>query len=382
LLTIRSRPVEIFTWKSQAALAQGRLQMSDHPPSRNYGKSDLIRAWLFSLAFVLACPLLVLAQGSGRSSVGTGGNHIVQGYIFFPSGRRAEGQIQVKLQSYAASEIMVTADTSGSFTFSSLAPGNYTIVVDAGEHYEIARENVFIDTDLNMSRSGIPTNNASRRYTVMVHLQPKVERGQAKPAVVNATLAVVPENARKLYEKGMELSRAGETAKAIDSIKGALSIYPKFPLALNELGVQYLKAGMPQKAAEVLNSAVKLDPEAFTPRLNLGIALLEVKQFEEAQVQLNEAVKRNASAPTPHMYLGLTLAHLNSFDQAEQEFLRAIEVGGNNMGLAHYYLGGLYWKRRDYGRAVEQLEKYLELTPNASDSERVRGTIKELRKKL
>jgi len=336
---------------------------------------------LFIFVLVLACPIVALSQAGGRSSVGTGGNHVVQGYIFFPSGRRAEGQIQVKLQSYVAGEITVTADTSGSFTFSSLAPGNYTVVVDAGENYEIARENVFIDTDLNMSRSGIPTSNASRRYTVMVHLQPRTA-GQMKAAVVNANLAAVPDNARKLYEKGLDLSRAGDTAKAIDSIKGALSIYPNFPLALNELGVQYLKSGKPEKATEALNSAVKLEPDAFTPRLNLGIALLEAKQFQEAQAQLNEAVKRNAAAPTPHMYLGLTLAHLNDLVEAEKELLRAIEVGGNNMGLAHYYLGGLYWKRRDYARAVEHLEKYLELTPNAPDSERVRTTIKELRNKL
>src|SRR5262249_53480665 len=156
-------------------------------PSRNCRKSDLItRASLFAFVFVLACPIGALSQGSGRSSVGTGGNHIVQGYIFFPSGRRAEGQIQVRLQSYAAGEITVSADNSGSFTFSSLAPGNYTVVVDAGENYEIAHENVFIDTDLNGSRSGIPTSNASRRYTVMVHLQPKTEPGQPKPGVVNA----------------------------------------------------------------------------------------------------------------------------------------------------------------------------------------------------
>jgi len=153
-------------------------------------------------------------------------------------------------------------------------------------------------------------------------------------------------------------------------------------LALNELGVQYLKSGKPDKATEALNNAVKLEPDSFTPRLNLGIALLEAKQFQEAQTQLREAVKRNDSAPTPHMYLGLTLAHFNNFAEAEKELLRAIEVGGNNMGLAHYYLGGLYWKRREYPRAIEQLEKYLQLTPNAPDSERVRTTIKELRNKL
>src|SRR5206468_8432395 len=121
-----------------------------------------------------------------------------------------------------------------SFTFSSLAPGNYTVVVDAGENYEIARESVFIDTDLSLSRSGIPAPSSSRRYTVMIHLQPKVDSSHSKPGVLNAALAAVPANARKLYQKSLELSRAGDTSKAIDNLKDAVALYPNFPLALNE----------------------------------------------------------------------------------------------------------------------------------------------------
>ena len=353
------------------------------PPSRVQSNRLVTYAWPFSLVLVFATPLAILAQGSGRSSVGTGGKHIVQGYIFFPSGRRAEGPIQVKLQSYIASEISVTADTSGSFTFSGLAPGNYTVVVEAGENYEIARENVFVDSDLNLSRMGVPTASTSRRYSLMIHLQPKASsRDRAKPAVLNAALAAVPENARKLYQNGLDRARAGDSSKAVDNLKQAIALYPNFPLALNELGIQYLKLGKAEKAIDVLSSSVKLEPDAFTPRLNLGIALLEAKQFHDAQTHLTEALKHNASAPTGHMYLGLALVHLDNYDAAEKELLRAIDLGGDGFSLAHYYLGGLYWKRRDYARAVEQLEKYLQLTPNAPDAERVRTTIKELRNRL
>ena len=82
------------------------------------------------------------------------------------------------------------------------------------------------------------------------------------------------------------------------------------------------------------------------------------------------------------MYLGLTLARLHNGQEAETELRRAIELSGNQLALAHYYLGGLYWQRRDYHRAADELEAYLRLTPNAQDAERVRGTIKELRAKL
>src|SRR5690349_23153882 len=76
------------------------------------------------------------AQGSGRSSTGTGGNHIIQGYVFFPSGRKAEGTIIVKLTSLQYGDLQVIPDSSGSFTFSSLAPGSYTVIVNAGDEYE------------------------------------------------------------------------------------------------------------------------------------------------------------------------------------------------------------------------------------------------------
>src|SRR5690242_8858428 len=90
---------------------------------------------LITLAGVLLLPLAVAAQGNGRSSTGTGGAHTLQGYIFFPSGRRAEGQIVVKLQSYNSGELSVVPDSSGAFVFTNLAPGNYTVVVNAGDDY-------------------------------------------------------------------------------------------------------------------------------------------------------------------------------------------------------------------------------------------------------
>jgi tetratricopeptide (TPR) repeat protein len=322
------------------------------------------------------------AQGSGKSSTGTGGTHVIQGYVFFPSGRRAEGTILVKLQSLQYGELQVVPDSSGTFTFSSLAPGSYTVVVNAGDEYELSREGVFIDTDLNLSRMGGRVPSTSRRYTVMVHLQLKYRPGAGKPGVVNAALAEVPEKARKLYEKGMEQSRADDAAKAADSLKQAVALYPNFPLALNELGVQYLKLRQINKAIDVLREACKLNGEAFPARLNLGIALLESKQFAQAEEQLREAAKRNNNSATTHMYLGIALLRQSKFEDSEKELLTATQANAAQLSMANYYLGGLYWRKQDYPHAVEQLEKYLTLTPNAPDAERVRATIKDFRSRI
>ena len=79
------------------------------------------------------------------------------------------------------------------------------------------------------------------------------------------------------------------------------------------------------------------------------------------------------------MYLGIALLRLNKYDEAEKELLVATTGNASQLAMANYYLGGLYWRKQDYPRAVEQLEKYLALTPNAPDAERVRTTIKDLR---
>jgi tetratricopeptide (TPR) repeat protein len=335
-----------------------------------------------ALTLILVWPCAILGQGSGKSTVGTNGTHIIAGYVFFPSGRRAEGTIQVKLQSLSAGELSVIADSSGAFSFSALSPGNYSVVVIAGDDYEIGRDAVYIDSDLDLSRMGLPSIKTSRRYTVMITLQLKHNSANhANGSVVNAALADVPENARSLYEKGLAQAHAGEPEKAIDNLKAAITLYPKFPLALNELGVQYLKLNQPHKAVEPLRSATRLSPEAFTPKLNLGIALLETQQFAEAENQLRDAVQRKDGAPTAHMYLGLALTKLRNFTDAEKELRRSIDLGGPQVGLAHYYLGGIYWGRHEYRQAADELESYLRLTPNAQDAERVRGTIKELRGK-
>jgi Tfp pilus assembly protein PilF len=327
---------------------------------------------------LLLLPLGVNAQGGGRSSTGTGGIHTIQGYIFFPSGRKADITIIVKLQSFQYGELQAIPDSGGTFTFTNLAPGSYTVVVNAGDEYEMSREDVYIDSDLNLSRLGVRLPPNPRRFTVMVHLQPKLKPG-IKPGVVNAALAAVPEKARKLYEKGVEEARADDTAKAAVSLKEAVTLYPNFPLALNELGVQYLKLRQIGKAIEVLREACKLDPQSSAARLNLGIALLEAKHEKEAEEQLRESVKQNNNVPSAHMYLGIAMLRLNKFDEAQKELEVATAVNASHLSMANYYLAGIYWRKQEYGRAAEQLEKYLQFSPNAPDAERVRATIKELR---
>ena len=342
-------------------------------------KKSRVVTILLLIILVGALPTPLLAQGSGSSPIGTGGSHRIHGHIYLPSGRAADGPIQVKLQSFGAGDLSVMASGDGLFTFSSLAPGNYTVIVDAGKEFKVATESVFIDTDASASRDGV-SSSVGRTHTVMIHLQPNRDRERdGSVSVVDVSLAAVPEEARKLYDKGLALSRAGDTKKALDNFKSAVAIYPGFIQALDELGVQYLKTGQADKAVESLTAAVKLSPDAFRPNLNLGIAFLEMKRFGPAESQLKAAVRANASSSAAHMYLGIAFIGEKKSAEAQPELEAAAKSNAPEVAKAHYYLGGIYWENREYSRAADELETYLKLVPKAPEAEKVRQTIKELR---
>jgi len=339
--------------------------------------------FLFLAAIIFPmCAIASYAQG-GIDSMGTGGLHRIQGRIYFPSGRRSDTtNIKVTLESTSSERIFVIADMNGSFTFNNLAPGNYTITVDAGTEYEKASESVLIEgvASSRTTNGADARSNIPRTFSVMINLQPKPVPGN-KAAVVNAALSSAPKAAADAYRAALESAKLGDTRKAIDELKTALSLYPNFVLALNELGVQYLKLGETSKAVDALRNATTLQPDDFTPRLNYGIALLEAKNAAAAEEQLRMAVGKNGSSWSAHMYLGVALIGLRRLSEAEQELLRALDIGGRRVGLPHYWLGGIYWERHEYARAASELEQYLELVPNAPNADRIRGTIKDLHAK-
>ena len=346
----------------------------------NYSK--IRKSFVVTLAALWCLSLfasLALAQaGGGIDLTGTGGRHTIQGRIYYPSGRRSDSRLKIKLQNFNSGELSVFSDPNGSFSFKGLDPGSYTVVVEAGDAYETAKEVVYIDTDGSNPRRGIFLPPITRIYSVDIALRLKPAEA-AKLGVVSAALAAVPDPARDLYLKAIDSIQAGDNLKAVEQLKGAIAIYPQFPLALNELGVRYLKLGQIDKASEALKSAVALAPEEFHPRLNYGIALLNQKLFPEAEEQLRAALAKRSNAPTAHMYLGITLAMQRKFDEGQKELLLAVGANSNEVALAHRYLAGIYLEKHQDARAADELEIYLRLVPKTPEAEVLRKKIKEIR---
>lgn len=339
---------------------------------------------IFAFAVILSLYTASPAQSlNGVNTTGTFGNEVIQGRIYFPRGHKSAMRPVIKLRSDSSTELTTVANFDGSFSFTRLRPDSYTIMVNGGDEYENAFETVTVGSAGPVPAQGNPFDYAAPViYQVQIYLQPKRTVGIDGAAGATRPLpANVPKSARDSFNKGVELAHRGESKKAIEQFREAISQAPDFELAYNEMGVQYLTLGQADKAAEAFSEAVKLRPEEFVAHLNYGIALLNLKKFADAEKQLRQALKKNATAPTGHYYVALALMNQHEFEAAEAEFKISITNSNDRIAPAHKYLGGIYWRNKQYSRAVDELTRYIELEPKAADASRIRDTIKDLRSK-
>ena len=323
---------------------------------------------LLMIVTVVTSAFAVRAQAPGSSRglpAAEGGSNQIQGRIYFPPGQGTSGRtVKVSLESVSTFGAPSTvADQDGVFRFNGLPPGDYTVVVDAGSEFERSREPANIYRGAN-----------GQIIQVTVQLHPKIDSS-------NPLFAGVPSNALSLYQKGIVAAKKGDAKAAVESLSAAVAAYPSFALALNDLGAQYLILKQMDKAGETFAALVKLKPNDANAHLNLGIVAFNEKKPDEAESHLRKALELKSAGPTAHYYLGLTLISLKRYPEAQTEFETTIGNGGENLALAHKYLGGLYMNSKKNREAADELEKYLKLDPKAPDADRIKGTIKDLRGK-
>lgn len=320
---------------------------------------------LFVFVLLIALQLGGRAQGIGahRGETGggtAGGTRSIQGHIVSPTGRLPESRIRISISSSNGGTRSATAGEDGVFIVNNLEPGPYELTIDAGAEYELVRESVYL-------------GGLTEKVNVPVYLRLKPE--------LNPALAGVPKPAVELYVKAQEAARKGENDKAASLLGQAITQHPQFGLARNELGLVYMRTGKLDKALEEYKAASKSLPDDPFVQLNYGTALTQKKDFPEAEKQLRAALKRLDKSAAGHLYLGIALIGLKQTAEAELELQQAVRLGGDQMGQAHRWLGGIYWAKKEYKRAADEIETYLKLTPKAPDAEQLRGMVKDLRSK-
>ena len=343
--------------------------------------SLVFRSALVMWAVVVVLSFSCLAQSRINSS-GTGGIHSIQGKIYGIDGSRTMEPIKVTLES-SYTELSLYTDQSGSYSFTNLAPGSYTVTVDAGKDYEVFHDSVLIDSDSQSASSGNRMiQPVARTFNVPVYLQPK--RGVAadpKAAVLNAKYSDMPSDVLKHFENGQKAAKHQNQKKALVEFQAVISAYPKFEPAYVEEGKIYLTAKDLANALPLFEKAIALEPGDAEAQLNYGVTLYNIGRGDAAEAPLTIVTKADSKDFWAHYYLGLIFIGRRDLDKAMSEMEAAEKTAGDRkLPTLHRALGGIYLAKKLNDKAAGELELYLKLAPEAADAKKIRDTIQELRK--
>jgi len=131
-----------------------------------------------------------------------------------------------------------------------------------------------------------------------------------------------------------------------------------------------------------LKKAIAVNPRAAQSHLGLGIAYLNIDHASEAISELNLALSLDSRLFNAHLYLGMALITIGKLDEAEKSLKEAYSIGGPVQArAAHLYLASIYDKRKEYQKAITELESYLRENPKAPNAPKIQEAITRLKAK-
>jgi tetratricopeptide (TPR) repeat protein len=214
--------------------------------------------------------------------------------------------------------------------------------------------------------------------TILLHRNAPGDEG----STVSARSLAAPKDARKAFEKGLELARKSKVDEAFREYQKAVMLYPAYATAWCELGKIETARGQLDIARGSFHEALKADPKYVDPYLQLSRIALDARNWPEVAELTGKAIELD-SFDYPQEFLFSAVAHYNmqEYDQAQKSVLRAEALDTRRQFPQIAYLKGLIEvQHKDFAAAAVDLRTYLKLAPNADDAGKVREQLAQIDK--
>ena len=231
-------------------------------------------------------------------------------------------------------------------------------------HYEVGNLDAAV-TELSLALVERPDDHRVRFFLGLAH-----ERsGDAERAA--AQFEGIPPDSDYFVDSRVQLASVHEGRERFDeaaaALRAALEEDPdrgdpdRRKDLLRFLAEVYRRAKDYAKAIETMLEVVELDPGNARLRFALGALYDESKDKDKTIEHMRKAIELDPEYDEALNYLGYTYADMDvELDRAERLILRALELEPND-GFYIDSLGWVYYRKGDYRRAIEQLEKAVRL---------------------
>lgn len=178
-------------------------------------------------------------------------------------------------------------------------------------------------------------------------------------------LAAQPDYAEAFYNRGITLKELKRFEEALASYDRAVSLRPDYYEALYNRGNVLQELKRFEEALASYDNALKVRPGNVAALINRGNSLRDLKRFEEALASNNRALAARPDYAVALSARGVTLAEMKRFEEALASYDRAVTIQPD-YAEAHYneslclLLTGDFergWRKHEWRWKTEQLMK-------------------------
>ncbi len=213
--------------------------------------------------------------------------------------------------------------------------------------------------------------------TIILHRLAKVEG-----LTISATSAAAPGKARKEFQKGQQEEKKGKWDSAQQHFSKAVETYPRYAVAWNELGRVQLEKKDVDGARKSFQQAISADTKFVSPYAGLVQIALQNRQWKDVADLTDKLLALNPVS-FPQYWFDSSLANyfLENLDAAQKSAERGLSVDPqHHVPRLEYVLGMVLAKKHDYPGALQHVQNYLRLSPNAADRDTVQKQVAELQR--
>ena len=308
-------------------------------------------------------------------SIGDSGSTVlinsISGQVWDPY-RHPVSDLYVELMNDSYMTISRQRISNGRFVFNGVQAGTYKVkVLTLGTNYLEQTQDVQI---VNTVRG------ASDQQFLDFYLKfdpRKVTLGpNGMPGEIYAQ--EVPDEARKHYQKGIELLY-DKKDKGLIELEEAVKIFPNYYDALNRLGTEYVQRKEYQKAVPHLIKAIDVNQRSHSSFYALGYAAYQMNRIPEAVEAARAATILKPDSITSYWLYGTVTRINGNYDLAEKALLQAKKLSKKPFPEIHWQLALLYNKLNRNNDAATELETYLKAQPEATNKKEIQDLISKLR---
>jgi tetratricopeptide (TPR) repeat protein len=308
-----------------------------------------------------------IAQNTGMSPR-TGINHgtgvLISGCVVTPQGTPiAEARIEVR--DLQTGTVLASGYTraNGSFEFSALPMTSYEVAAVQG---------------MAETRERVPEGEMNAAVTLRLNTTDPNAQADG-----NATVSVaeykVPEKAREAYHKAESALAKNKLEDVNKYVRKALEIYPSYAAALTLQGVMALDKNDPKLAIEELDKAIHSDPSYAMAYTAMGAALNQLSKFDEALRACDRAVTLAPNAWQPYFEMAKSYVGKADYQRALEQLARTQREITRDYAPIHLVRAHVLLALKNYDDAMTELQAFLTLVPQGSQSFQARETLAKLK---